>query len=192
MAAKPPEPAPSDETLAVLDAEMARDLSLRNQTPARKKHGPKMNSKTSPEAIARYERDLKCVDLRRANVGWDAIARQLGYSDPGHAYQRFMAFMKEYPREQVDDAREVEAQRYDLLLEAIWDQCVTPGPKQHWALDRAAKLLDQRARLMGWNKPVRQEVSVITENAVDTAIRELQTQLELRAAAAGVKLPAVQ
>jgi predicted metal-dependent hydrolase len=102
-----------------------------------------------------------------------------------------MAFMKEYPREQVEDAREVEASRYDALLNAIWEQCITPGPKQHWALDRAAKLLDQRARLMGWNKPVRQEVSVITENAVDTAIRELQSQLELRAAAAGVKLPPV-
>lgn len=162
---------------------------MTRQTRAPKKKGGPGLSKTSPEALARHERDLKCVELRRANVGWDAIARQLGYADPGHAYQRFMAFMKEYPREQVEDAREVEASRYDALLNAIWEQCITPGPKQHWALDRAAKLLDQRARLMGWNKPVRQEVSVITENAVDTAIRELQEQLALRAAAAGVKLP---
>jgi hypothetical protein len=168
-------------------------VPVRNEKPARKKPPLKMNMPTSPEAMARLERDTKCMELRRAGLQWDAIAKQLGYSSPGHAHDRFMVLMKEYPREAVDEAREVELHRYDQLQDAIWAQCVNSDEKnQHWAIDRVLKLMDQRARLMGWNKPVRQEVSVITENAVDTAIRELQTQLELRAAAAGVKLPTTQ
>jgi len=141
----------------------------------------------------RLERDLECVALRRANLEWDVIAKRLGYSNPSHAYQRFMLVMKSYPVEQVDDAREVELQRYNELLAAVWPQCLdTESKNQHWAIDRAAKLMDQRARLMGWNRPVRQEIAVLTESTVDSAIRDLQAQMEsqiAQAKAAGIELP---
>lgn len=163
-----------------------------SKSGARKKQAQKINSPSTPAAIDRLERDLKCVQLRRANMEWDAIAKQLGYASPGHAYQRFMAVMKAYPREDVDSAREVELQRYNQLLEAVWAQCLDPSEdnkRQHWAIDRAQRLMDQRARLMGWNRPVRQEISVLTESTVDKAIKDLQVQLQAQAAAAGVELP---
>ena len=167
--------------------------SLREQTRARKKRPLKINSPSTPAAIERLERDLKCVQLRRANMEWDAIAQQLGYSDAGHAYRRFMAVMKAYPREDVDSAREVELQRYNALLESVWPMCLDndiDNKRQLWAIDRAQRLMDQRARLMGWNRPVRQEISVLTESTVDKAIKDLQVQLQAQAAAAGVDLPA--
>jgi len=170
--------------IAAASESAPRQTKVVQTRPRKKRHSP-----TTPEAIARLERDMECVRLRRANVGWDAIAKQLGYCDPGHAYKQFMSFMKSYPREDVDDAREVEAQRYDQLLEVLWPQCLEVGSKQHWAIDRVAKLLDQRARLMGWNRPVRQEISVLSESTVDAAIRELQATMEAQARAAGVKIP---
>jgi hypothetical protein len=169
----------------------AAPQTVRAQTRARKKRPLKMNSPTSPAAIERLERDLKCVEMRRAGVGWDAIAKQLGYADPGHAYAQFMAVMKAYPREKVEQARDVELDRYDRLQTAIWAQCLDQDSKnQHWAIDRALKLMDQRARLLGINAPVRQEVTVLTESSVDKAIKDLQVQLQAQAAAAGVELPA--
>lgn len=156
----------------------------RSATPGRQK--------SSPEVIARRERDQRAVDMRRAGVSWDAIARALGYSDSSHAHKSFMVYMREYPRESIEDARQVELDRLDQLQAAIWQQCLASGStNQHWAIDRMLKISDQRARLLGLNAPVRQEVSVITESTVDQAIRDLQTQLEAQAAASGVKLPAL-
>jgi hypothetical protein len=45
---------------------------------------------------------------------------------------------------------------------------------------------------MGLNKPVRQEISVLSENTVDDAIVALQEQLAAQALAAGVELPALR
>jgi hypothetical protein len=91
------------------------------------------------------------VKLRRAGLGWDAIAQQLDYSDAGHAHRRFMVFMKDYPREDVVTARELEADRYDQLQRAIWAKCLKGDT---WAFDRALKIMGQRARLLGLNVPV--------------------------------------
>jgi hypothetical protein len=151
----------------------------------------RMNSKTSPAAIERLERDLANVNLRRSGVAWDAIATQLGYADAGHAHRRFMAVMAAYPREDVDQARQVELDRLDQIQHAIWAQCLdTESKNQHWAIDRMLKLSDQRARLLGLNAPVRQEISVLSESVVDKAIRELQAQMQAQASEAGVELPA--
>jgi hypothetical protein len=156
------------------------------------KKRPRKPLMSSPAVIARNERAQRAVDMRRAGVSFDAIARALGYASSGHAHTAFMTYMREYPRESIDDARQVELDRLDQLQAAIWQQCLASGSSnQHWAIDRMLKISDQRARLLGLNAPVRQEVSVITESTVDRAISDLQAQLEAQAAAAGVALPAL-
>ena len=146
------------------------------ETTAPKKRARRgANSVTTPEAIERHERDAKCVNLRRAGLGWDAIATQLGYTSAARAYEQFMVFMKAYPREDAETAREVEADRYDQLQRAIWAKCLKGD---QWAIDRALKIMDQRARLLGLNLPVRQQIEVITESTVDAEIRALTEQLE--------------
>lgn len=118
---------------------------------APKKRQPRGSAaRTTAEAIARRERDTQCVQLRRAGLGWDAIAKQLGYSSAARAYEQFMSFMKEYPREDAVAARDLEADRYDQLQRAIWAKCLKGDT---WSIDRALKLMDQRARLLGLNLP---------------------------------------
>lgn len=139
---------------------------------------PPNQSRSTHTAIERRERDAQCVNLRRAGLGWDAIAKQLGYTSAARAYEQFMSFMKEYPREDAVAARELEADRYDQLQRAIWAKCLKGDT---WAIDRALKLMDQRARLLGLNMPVRAQIEVITESTVDTAIAALTAQLEAQA-----------
>lgn len=157
-------------------------------TASEPKRGEKRNAtgkgatvKTNPAAVARHERDVRCVKLRGAGMGWQDIAQQLGYASAGHAYDRFMVVMKDYPREDVETARETEADRYDALQRAIWAKCLKGD---NWAIDRALKLMDQRARLLGLNAPLRQQIEVITESTVDAAIRELETLMNANAEAA--------
>lgn len=147
-------------------------------TQPKKRHLTGRAAQTTAKAVERRERDAQCVSLRRAGLGWDAIAKQLGYTSAARAYEQFMSFMKEYPRENAVAARELEADRYDQLQRAIWAKCLKGDT---WAIDRALKLMDQRARLLGLNMPVRQTIEVITESTVDTAIAALTAQLEAQA-----------
>lgn len=118
--------------------------------PKKRRPGGSAASRTTREAVERHERDSQCVQLRRAGLGWDAIAQQLGYSSAARAYERFMVFMKDYPREDAVAARELEADRYDQLQRAVWAKCLKGDT---WSIDRALKIMDQRARLLGLNLP---------------------------------------
>lgn len=134
-------------------------------------------SPTSPEGIARHERDLKNVQLRKAGVDWQTIADQLGYSSPGHAYNQFMRVMRDYPREDVETVREVIYDRYEAIVRALWAK-VLKGDT--WAIDRVNRALELQAKLMGANRPEKLEVSVgATE--LDAALRELDAEMKARA-----------
>jgi hypothetical protein len=166
-----------------------KHFETRQNTHGRRGH----SSRTRVSAIERRERDHRCVNMRRADAEWKVIADALGYSSPGHAHDSFMTFMHEYPREDAEIARDVEADRLDQLQRALWPHAIDRySPKQRWASERVLQLMDQRARLLGLNKPVaqRHEVTVLTEDAVDNAIRALETEIEARAAEAGIVLGA--
>jgi hypothetical protein len=138
--------------------------------------------KSSPEAIERRKRDLQCVELRGAGVKWQVIADQLKYASPGHAYDSFMAIMREYPREDVETVRNLIFDRYETIIRAVWPK-VLKG--DNWSIDRASRVLEAEAKLMGANRPEKVEISVgATE--LDAALRELETEMKARAGGAPV------
>lgn len=140
---------------------------------------------TKPEDIERRERDLKCVELRKAGASWQAIADQLGYSDTGHAYQRFMVVMKEYPREDVETWRNTISDRYDAMLRALWPEIL----RGKWlAIDRASRILEAQAKLHGANRPDKVQITQ-GETDLDAALRELEEQMKRRAARDNTPVP---
>lgn len=147
---------------------------MTNQPPT-KPRTTKARPTTTPAAIARRDRDEQCAKLRRAGLGWDQIASQLGYSSAGHAYDRFMLIMKEYPREDIEAARDLEADRLDQLQRALWPKCLAGDEA---AITTALRIMDQRARLLGYNAPVRKEITVLTESVVDKALAQAQADHE--------------
>lgn len=149
-------------------------------------------SPSAPDVIARAQRDAKCVEYRRGGMTFDAIARTLGYAGSGHAHTAFMNFMNAAPAEDIDTARRLEGDRLDMVQSAIWSRCLDPDDSnQHWAIDRYLKITDQRARLLGLNRPVRQEVTVLTDATVSTAINALQEANQRLAVQHGIELPAL-
>lgn len=138
--------------------------------------------KTSPEAIARWDRDVECVRMRRAGKHWQVIVDELGYADTGHAYQRFQVVMKEYPREDVEEWRDTLSDRYDEMLTAIW---VKVQAGDLWAIDRATRILEAQAKLLGANRAERLEVSAGVSE-LDAALRELEAELKVRSDGAPV------
>lgn len=170
-----------------------QDASRRssNSEPRQKRQRRNL-SPTHPDVLARRQRDAEAVRLRRMGMTFDVIARTLGYSDSSAAHQALTRHMATYPREDVEAARQLECDRLDALQAAIWQRCMDSEDKlQTWAMDRALKISDQRARLLGLNRPVRQEISVLTESTVDDAIKALQQSMEQQALTHQVELPAL-
>lgn len=124
-------------------------------------------ARTSPTRLAIRERDEQAAALRRAGATWAQIANQLGYSSAGHAHNQFMVLMHEYPRESLEATRDLEADRLDQLQRALWPKAL--GGDQG-AISTVLRIMDQRARLLGYNAPVRKEITVLTETVVDEAL----------------------
>lgn len=135
------------------------------------------NSPTNPPAIERRERDLKNVALRKTGLHWQHIADELGYASPGHAYNAFMSVIKDYPREDVETARDLIADRHEACIAAMWEQAMEG---KGWAVDRVTRSLEALAKLWGCNRPEKVEVSV-GASELDMALRELQVELQARA-----------
>jgi hypothetical protein len=173
---------------------MTSSETMRGETPTKVKKSrtgrgaTKTQSATSPAAIERRERDLQCVQLRRAGVHWDIIAKQLGYSSTGHAYDRFMAIMREYPREDVETTRELIADRLESVIRVLTPKILKGD---NWSIDRYLKTCEQLAKLTGANRPEKLELSV-GASELDAALRELEQELRARAGGAPVpqELPA--
>ncbi|MCA1223467.1 hypothetical protein [Streptomyces sp. 8L] len=120
------------------------------------------------------ERRTKLIRLRRAGHDFDYIAKELGYSCRGSASKDLIRALKERRDEQdaeVSVYRQEENERLDALLEAAWPRATEKQPVLDKdgevvaheidlrAVETVLKLMDRRAKLNGYDMPVKSEVS---------------------------------
>lgn len=146
------------------------------------------------------ERRARLIQERLKGRLFEDIWEELGYSSRGHATKDFSRAFAERiaeQRESIEVYREVELTRLDqLTLEAIQvlktrHYAITPAGKvgRHpetdevliddgptlAAIDRLLKIQARRAKLLGLDAP--QKMEVLTIDAIDENIRELNRQL---------------
>jgi hypothetical protein len=100
------------------------------------------------------------------------IVRQEWRSERVNAYEKYMA---------------EDLQRLAALEKAMWVKAMEGS---HLAVDRVLAIIVQRGKLLGLEAPIRAEVTVLTEQTVDDAIRRLQDELEQRRAGGGAPIEA--
>jgi hypothetical protein len=125
-------------------------------------------------------------------VDWDTIAERLGYASKGHAHTRFLAFMRQYPRDDVETMRDLELDRIEQTCRALEVRIARGGDDSVRAAEVWNKLSERRSKLMGLDKPERREVTVLTDDVVTKSIREANEQAERRALEAahlGIEIP---
>ena len=96
--------------------------------------------------VQTYERDRQALELRKAGVSYDEIARRLGWRARGGAHHAVKRALVRTMQEPADDIRKLEAERLDALLLATWAQA------QHGnlgAVDRCLNIAVRRAKLLG-------------------------------------------
>lgn len=109
------------------------------------------------DEAAMQTRRLEALDLRKAGFTYAAIGNRLQVSGE-QARLDVMAALKQLAEHQdVETAeyRNLELERLDRLQLAIWKQAIDGNLG---AIDRLLKISERRARLMGLDAPVKQEI----------------------------------
>ena len=108
------------------------------------------------DAVQANERQIKALTLRKAGAGYQAIADALGYKDHTGAWRAVKAALKRTQQEPADELRQLELARLDDMLKAIAPH-VAAGNLT--AIDRALKIQERRAKLVGLDQPVKHDVT---------------------------------
>ena len=118
------------------------------------------NAERRLQAAARQKQALK---LRLAGASYEDIATQLGYAGRGNAWRSVMAALKATLQEPADQVRILEAARLDRLLLGVWTQAAKGN---QGAIDRAIKIMERRAKLLGLDAPSKQQIEAVGDTVI--------------------------
>jgi hypothetical protein len=119
------------------------------------------------------ERQRQALELRRAGVTFDAIAERLGYAGRGAARNAYLAALDREPPTDGDEERDLESDRLDRMLSAVWPKAVR-GDLQ--AVAAATKIIESRHKLPARSaatKKTRRKVTSPLERSVRAEFRRL-------------------
>lgn len=106
----------------------------------------------SQRAIEAQARQLQALELRKAGIGYNAIAAQLGYSSRSGAHKAVMTALRKTLQEPADEVRKLELERLDALLAELWKK-----KEKLLYIDRILRLMERKAKLLGLDAPQRTE-----------------------------------
>jgi hypothetical protein len=112
-----------------------------------------------PNAIVDVQKNMQIMQLRVA--GWSVwqIAEHLGVESP-MVHNRILEQLtswRDMTQEMSNELRELELQRLDEFLRALWPKIQTGNPR---AIETALKVSERRAKLMGLDAPEKREVTL--------------------------------
>ncbi len=108
------------------------------------------------DKVAVLDRQRKALQMRRDGADFDAIAEACGYSNRSGAYKAVMTALKKMMREPADELRSLELDRLDRLYTQMARKAEGGDEK---AVDRCLRIMERRARLLGLDAPVKQDVT---------------------------------
>jgi predicted transcriptional regulator len=132
-------------------------------------------SKATPARIAIAERECAALELRKAGKTFDEIARALGYSERGGAAKAVGRALDATIRERADELRKLEAERLDALTAALWPRAMDGDLK---SVDRVLSIMERRAKLLGLDAPSRRAVEVVTREAFEKIMGDLEAEFQ--------------
>ena len=107
---------------------------------------------TSERRLAQAEKRRRALELRKAGASYEQIAESLGYRSKSGAHDAVTGALRDMLREPAEQVRTLELSRLDDILMSIWTR-VRAGEVA--AIDRALRLAERRARLLGLDAPVK-------------------------------------
>lgn len=128
-----------------------------------------------------YRRRMEAARLRRLGHTWDEIAEAVGYQGRQSAHSAVKSLLKEHQSLSYDEIatyRQESLDRLTALLKVAMARALEGDEKM---MREARLIISQIDDLTGAKAPVKVEIG---ETDVDRAIRELEAELDRRAAEA--------
>lgn len=116
----------------------------------------KRSAPGTPQALSNKETAIQALALRKTGATYEQIAAHLGYSNRQSANRAVLRLLAAHEAENVADLRTLENMRLDDLLFAVY-KAAKSGDLG--AIDRALRIMERRAKLLGLDAPVKQEIS---------------------------------
>lgn len=107
-------------------------------------------TKTGQKAITALDRERQALELRKAGLGLEQIATQLGYHQPAGAYKAIKRALARSVQEPAEELRELELARLDKMLSSHWP-AVLKGHVR--STEVAIRIMERRAALIGLDAP---------------------------------------
>lgn len=132
------------------------ELRPRNQSGRRPGQG-KGQVAASAKRIADFDRQNKALELRRAGMTYEAIAKNLGYRGPTGSRKAILTAMRKAIQEPADDVRQLELARLDRMQAGVWAAAITGDAASIVAV---LKIMARRALYLGLDAPVKVDITV--------------------------------
>ena len=123
-------------------------------------------------------REQKVMELRAQGWTWQRIADETGYAAPSAAKTAFDNAIKRTMQPVADEVRTLELERLDRFLSYLWAAIEQGDPV---AIDKGLKIMDRRAKYLGLDAPIKQQVEVTNYEGGTEVDRELQRLITLLA-----------
>ena len=114
-------------------------------------------TKLTPQRVVYLEKVLAAIELRKRGKNFQEIAATCGWKNRNGAYLAITRYLQQSLREGTDELIQLEVERLDQLLDAVWTSSMSGDPK---SVAAALKIMERRAKLLGLDKPVSQEIKV--------------------------------
>lgn len=113
-------------------------------------------SKSSQRRIKARERQSLALELRKTGATFDAIAKELDYRSRQAAAFSVNAALKRITQEPAEELRALDIERLDSYLLSL-NKRIKDGDT--FAINTALSILARRAKLLGLDMPIKQELS---------------------------------
>ena len=121
-------------------------------------------------------RETKVMELRAQGWTWQRIADEVGYASASAAKTAFDNAIKRTMQPVADEVRTLELERLDRFLSYLWDKIEQGDPV---AIDKGLKIMDRRAKYLGLDAPIKQQVEVTTFEGGSELDREVARLAQL-------------
>lgn len=125
---------------------------------------------TSAYQLKAKQRQAEALELRKAGLTYEEIAKRIGYGSRTAAYnavKRALTELAEETSASADRLRELENSRLDRLHTIAWQQAVEA--KDLTAIDRAVRISERRAKLYGLDLNEKRQADAAQAQATITA-----------------------
>jgi hypothetical protein len=122
------------------------------------------------QRIQAVQREQRVIDLRKAGLTFEAIARAVGYTNKGAAQKAFTRAMETHREETAEaaaDLRAIQLERYEHIISQLWPFCqvrpaigvagttayIPPQPPDPKYISRLLQAMAQKEELLGMQPP---------------------------------------